>query len=155
MDTEYIKGLIKGKITEIIFQEMFKQSEEFTVIPIGYEYTVPELAQYQHHIQVKQVLNNIRNAPDFVLISQDKKRVFLVEVKYRVKIEKDEILTIAKRTVSSWSPCFIFIATKYSFYFSPCSTIILAKGSIEELRTTWVKSNIQKENIEILQEFIK
>ena len=58
------------------------------------------LAQYQHHLQIKQVLNNIRNAPDFALLSHDRTRVFLVEVKYRREPAKDEILTIAKDTLT-------------------------------------------------------
>ncbi len=51
---------------------MFIASNKFTVIPIGYAHTIPELAQYRHHIQIQQILNNIRNAPDYALISQDK-----------------------------------------------------------------------------------
>jgi hypothetical protein len=31
---------------------------------------------------VKQVLDNIRNVPDFALVSQNKGSVYLVEVKY-------------------------------------------------------------------------
>jgi hypothetical protein len=48
----------------LIFEEMFRKSEEFTVIPFGYEHTTPMLAQYQHILEVKQVLENIRHAPD-------------------------------------------------------------------------------------------
>src|SRR6266566_3750037 len=124
MDVEFSKQLIKGKIAELVFEEMFRTSEEFTIIPLGYEHTTPMLAQYQHHIQVKEVLDNIRNAPDFALISQDKNRVFLVEVKYRHSIHREDILEIAHKTLSRWNPCFLFVASNDKFYFSPCSTLV-------------------------------
>ena len=62
---------------------MVRTSDEFTILPLGYEHTTPMLAQYQHHVQIKQVLENLRNAPDFALLSTDRTRVFLAEVKYR------------------------------------------------------------------------
>jgi hypothetical protein len=96
MDVNYSRKLIKGKIAELIFQEMFGVSEKLTILPIGYEHTTPILAQYQHHVQIKQVLENIRNAPDFALISQDKKSVYLVEVKYQNGFTREHILEIAR-----------------------------------------------------------
>lgn len=155
MDKKYTENLIKGKITEVIFEEMFRTSGEFTVLPIGYEHTTPTLAQYQHLVEVKNVLENIRNAPDFALISQDNKKVFLVEVKYRHELKKEEILEIAKNTLIRWNPCFLFIATKDNFYFSPCSSIVGGDGRIEELRESWIKADIQHEYLSLLKDFIQ
>ena len=70
------RDLIKGKIAEIVFEQMFREEGEFTILRLGYEYTSPQLAQYKNHIEVQQVLNTIKSAPDFALISHDKKRVF-------------------------------------------------------------------------------
>lgn len=155
MDINFSENLIKGKIVETIFEEMFRASGEFTVLPIGYEHTTPTLAQYQHLLEVKQVLDNIRNAPDFALISQDKRKVFLVEVKYRHELKKEEILEIAKDTRKRWDPCFLFVATKNSFYFSPCSSIESSEGEMEELRESWIKQDIQEKYNKLIQEFIK
>jgi len=154
-DIDFSRKLIKGKIAEFIFEQMFRTSEEFTIIPIGYEHTIPELAQYQHHVQIQKVLSNIRQAPDFVLISQDKAKVFLVEVKYRNEFTKEEILDIAKNTLASWDPCFLFVASKDNFYFSPCSSIVTNNGDIEILRESWVKKETQAEYLSLLKEFIR
>ncbi|HSA84384.1 MAG TPA: hypothetical protein VLF20_05895, partial [Patescibacteria group bacterium] len=105
MDIDFSRNLIKGRIVETVFEEMFRASGEFTVLPIGYEHTTPTLAQYQHLLEVKNVLENIRNAPDFALISQDNKKVFLVEVKYRNELKSEEILEIAKDTLTRWNHC--------------------------------------------------
>lgn len=153
MDKKYSQNLIKGKIAEAIFEEMFRSSEEFTIIPLGYEHTTPMLAQYQGYLEIKQVLDNIRNAPDFALISQDKKKVFLVEVKYRNSFTKEEIQRIAKDTLTKWNPCFLFIASKDNFYFSPCSSIV--SGEIEPLRESWIKKETQREYLSLLNEFIR
>ncbi|MBI3379453.1 hypothetical protein HY029_01715 [Candidatus Gottesmanbacteria bacterium] len=155
MNAFFVRNLIKGKITEVIFEEMFRESEEFTVIPIGYEHTIPELAQYQHHVQIKKVLDNIRSAPDFVLINKNKTEVFLVEVKYRETLLKTELLKIATEISEHWNPCWLFVASKTGFYFSPCHTIINAQGNIEVLSKSWVKDEIQEEYFKILPEFIK
>lgn len=154
MNKIYTEDLIKGKITETIFEEMFRVSGEFTVLPIGYEHTTPILAQYQHLLEVKNVLENIRNAPDFALISQDKKKVFLVEVKYRKELDKEEILEIAKDTLTPWNPCFLFVATKDNFYFSPCNTIVNNRGVIDELGKSWIKERIKEEYLALLRNFI-
>jgi hypothetical protein len=62
---------------------MFRNSNKFTVIPFGYENNYPEIAQYANMANDTQVLETIRSAPDFALVSHDKKDVYLVEVKYR------------------------------------------------------------------------
>ena len=139
MDISFSRKLIKGKIVEVIFEEMFRISEEFTVLPIDYEHTTPELAQYQHHVQIKKVLDNIRHAPDFVLISQDKTKVFLVEVKYRHNLNNEENMLIANKMLEKWNPSFLFIATKNEFYFDSCNSIIINKGEIKKLFIEQVK----------------
>jgi hypothetical protein len=154
MDLNYTRNLIKGKITEVIFEEMFRTSGEFDIIPIGYEHTTPILAQYQHHFEIRQVLDNIRNAPDFALISQDKTKVFLVEIKYREKMVKSNLLYIAEKTIGQYNPCFLFIATKDKFYFSPCKSVINSNGELEELRESWIKKEIQRSYLLLLKSFV-
>jgi hypothetical protein len=38
---EFIKDLVKGKIAEIIFEQMFRESGRYTILHSGYEYTLP------------------------------------------------------------------------------------------------------------------
>ncbi len=154
MDISFSRNLIIGRIVETIFEEMFRKSDEFTILPIGYERTTPELAQYQHHVHIKKVLDNIRNAPDFALISQDKSRVFLVEVKYRNIIETQEVLTTAKNILEKWNPSWLFIATKDMFYLSSCSDVIDRNGNIEPMSYTWINEEAQKNYLTLIKEFI-
>lgn len=155
MNINFSRNLIKGKIAEQIFEEMFRISEEFTIIPLGYEHTTPIIAQYQHHAQIKEVLANIRSAPDFALISQDKSQVYLVEVKYRNELNSRDILQIAQQTVTRWNPCFIFVVTQDKFYFSSCNRIVEKTGEIEPLSTSWIKTDIQQSYLTLMKEFIK
>jgi hypothetical protein len=155
MDLQFSKQLIKGKITELIFEEMFRAAEEFTIVPLGYEHTTPLLAQYRRHLHVQKVLDNISNAPDFVLVSQDKKSVYLVEVKYRSRFDNQDILKIASEINETWNPCFLFVASPDTFYFSPCNALITSGGQIEMLGESWVKKEIQLAYVSLLQEFIK
>ena len=83
MDKNFSKDVIKGKIAEIIFELMFREAGKYTVIPFGYEKTFPELIQYSKRLPgAQKVIDNIKNAPDFAIISNDRKRIYLVEVKY-------------------------------------------------------------------------
>lgn len=67
-------------------------------MPLGYERTTPILAQYQHLVHVQKVLENMRHTPDFPLVSEDKTKVFLAEVKYRnVITDTKQITTIDEK----------------------------------------------------------
>ena len=108
-NVDFTKELIKGRIAETVFEQMFRESGQYTILRAGYEYTLPELAQYQHLAEVKAVIENIRNAPDFVLISQDKKRVYLVEVKFFARLNQKKIKEIADDMLKLWNPSYLLL----------------------------------------------
>ena len=152
---DFSRNLIKGKIAEIVFEQMFREMGEFTILHLGYEYTTPELAQYQKYVQVKKVLDKIRHAPDFVLISQDKTKVFVVEVKYRMGKNNLEILDVAEKTLKLVNPAWLFVASSDGFYFDSCSNVIKNNGIVKKMSSTWVSDFIQAENLKLLNEFEK
>ncbi len=45
---KFSHDLIKGKVAELIFALMFRDVGKFTILRFAYEYTLPELAQYQN-----------------------------------------------------------------------------------------------------------
>lgn len=120
---EFSKQLIKGKIAELIFSQMFRNSNKFTVIPFGYENTFPEIAQYAYMANDIKVLDTIRSAPDFALVSHDKKDVYLVEVKYRSFLDNKHIKEMAEKIQNRWKSVQLFVATPSGFYFGNCSDI--------------------------------
>ena len=158
MDLDYMKGLIKGKIAEMIFQEMFKQTGKFLIIPTGYEYNLPELAQYQNNLQNQNVISSIRTEPDFLLLTHGKnneRQAYFVEVKYREEINPIDLIEISKKLLEHWNPCWLFVASGDGFYFSPCHAVINSQGKIEKLTENWVKKEIQDKGLKVLQEYIK
>jgi len=153
---KFSHDLIKGKIAELIFELMFRDVGRFTVLRFGYEYTLPELAQYQHLVEVKRVLDNIRNAPDFVIIQKNgdgKLNVFTVEVKYRSHLNPVEIKEIAASTLKTWNPSWLFVATPEGFFFSPCSSVVNNDGQIAPLADNWVDQKIKAKYLELLRDF--
>jgi hypothetical protein len=150
--------LIKGKIAELIFELMFRETGKFTALRFGYEYTLPELAQYQHLLEVKRVLDNISNSPDFILIkneknSEGKLEVFTVEVKYRREVNLGEMKEIAKDTLKTWDPSWLFIATPDCFYFTACRRILDSNGEMWRLTDNWVSEPLKKKYLELLRDF--
>jgi hypothetical protein len=150
----FVKDLIKGKIAEIIFEQMFRESGRFTILHSGYEYTLPELAQYQHLAKIKAVIENIRNAPDFVLVSQDKEEVHLVEVKYRSHRNTYDLIKICEDTLRVWNPCWLFVASPDGFFFEPCNMVLNNAGNIGPLvNEKFVEPNVRDEYLRLLNEF--
>ena len=151
---EFSKELIKGKIGELIFSQMFRNGNKFTVIPFGYETTFPEIAQYGYLADDKQVFDTIRNAPDFAIISHDKKEVYLVEVKYRTSFTSEHLKMKAEEIQNRWKSVRLFIATPNGFYFDSCDDIIKKNGAISPLDTGWVEEKNQEEYLVLLRNFI-
>lgn len=147
--------LIKGKIAELVFSQMFRNSNKFTVIPFGYENNFPEIAQYAYMADDKQVFETIRSTPDFALVSHDKKDVYLVEVKYRNSLNEKYVKEEAEKIQNRWKSVQLFIATPDGFYFDNCNDIIASTGAINPLNTNWIEKKTQKEYIGLLNAFIK
>jgi hypothetical protein len=146
---------ITGKIAEIVFDEMFRRAGGFTVIPFGYENTYPAIAQNIRLIEDKEILANIRTAPDFALISHDRTEVILVEVKYRSVPNGEQILQYAKGIQEVWKSVSLFIATPVGFYMDQCANIIQSGGYISPLSTTLISKSIQDEYHALLMQFIR
>lgn len=148
----FTKNLLKGRIAETIFEQMIQNEKRYTVIPFGYEHTMPTLAQYQQLAKVKSIIQNIANAPDFLLISEDHKQIFLVEVKYQKTLNEKLLISYSKKLLDKWSDPWLFVATSNGFYCRRCKEII-AKGKTLPLSVRWVAKERQEEYIKILNEF--
>lgn len=152
---EFTRKLIKGKIAETVFEQMMREMGKYAVIPFGYEHTVPTLAQYQHIVQVKEVIENIKDAPDFALVSEDKTKIYLVEVKYQESPSCASVVEHASGLLKRWNPSWLFVATPLGFYCAPCKKIVENKGEMSKLSEKWVEETIQREYLELLNEFEK
>ena len=151
---KFSEQLIKGKIAELVFSQMFRNGGKFTVIPFGYENTFPEIAQYANLAKDKDAVEIIRSAPDFAIVSHDKKEVYLVEVKYRSILSENYVLEMAQNIQSRWKSVHLFIATPEGFFFGNCSEIISSNGSISSLNNDWVDESEQIEYTKMINEFI-
>lgn len=153
-ELEFSKNLIKGKIAEVIFEQMIREEKKYTVIPFGYEHTMPMLAQYQHLVEIKNVIRNISEAPDFALISEDKTKLFLVEIKYQKKLNVEKIVEYARKLSEKWECPWLFVVTPEGFY---CGMVdwILKDNSINQLSENWVTRERQEKYQELLKVFEK
>jgi hypothetical protein len=155
VNLDFSREYIKKEISKIIFEEMFRKSKDYIVFPIGYENTTAELSLYKQYEHIKKVINNIKNAPDFCLISQDKTKVFLVEVRYKRDFNLSEVFNEARKVASNWDKSYLFIVGKQGFYFSSCENIINNNGQIEKLSESWIPLNIQEQYLALINEFMR
>jgi hypothetical protein len=152
MDEVTLKNFLKGKITEFIVAEMFKEGMNEVVIHLGYEYTTPELAEYHSHPMVMKALKNLRTAPDLVLIPKNNSSAFLVEVKYTSDFTRFDIKKAVLETSSFWDNVHLLVATNDRFYYGDCEKILLNDFKISPLDI--ISPEIQSKYLKILNEFI-
>lgn len=149
----FSKNLIKGRIAEVVFEQMFRSVKKFTVIPFGYERIIPEIARVQDRTTDSQTMGILRSAPDFALIDQDTRDVKLIEVKYRRKLDPQDILAVAKKIKASWNPSYLFLATLNGFYFDEVGVIIANNGAVQILPEEIIPKDTQKEYLQLLEDF--
>jgi hypothetical protein len=150
----FSRNLIKGKIGEMIFEQMMNEVSTFTILSFGYENVLPELAQRQHDIKAEETMETIRRAPDFVVINNDTHDVYLVEVKYRSRISVDDNLKEAERMYRTWKPALLFLATPHGFYFDSAKNIVRSKGEMKPLGNEYFSDEVQEKYVTLLKEFI-
>lgn len=150
----FSKQLIKGRIAETLFEQMLRDTGNFTILAFGYENLLPELVHRQQDIPMQETMEIIRRAPDFAVINNNSHDVYLIEVKYMMQPTPEKILEVANKMVASWKPSFLFLATPDGFFFGKASDVIKNGGEIKALETSFVPEEIQGNYLKILNGFI-
>lgn len=150
----FAKSLIKGRIAEMIFEQMLRDAGGFTILGFGYEKILPELARNQHTIENAKAMEIIRRAPDFAVIKHETSRVYLVEVKYMHNMTRDYVYLAAKKMLASWDPSYLFLVTPSCFYFESAETIVRNNGKIEPLGFNEINAELQDKYLKLLNDFI-
>ena len=148
---QFSENLIKGRIAEIIFEQMFRDEGRYTVLHFGYEYIVPELTRMGD--KSEKTMEIIRRAPDFAVINQDTGAVRLIEVKYQSRYSYKYTLQDAKNMKKSWNPSYLFIATKAGFYFDDINRIIKNEGTSARLSDETISTAYQEKYLELLKKY--
>lgn len=148
----FTRNLVKGRVAETVFAQMLRNAGCFTVLEFGYEKVIPDLLQYNHGHD-DPVIETLRSAPDFAIINTETKEVKLVEVKYRHKLDLNNIKLCAEKMHASWNPSYLFVATLDGFYFDEVSKIIQNNGCISPLLHARIPAEVQAEYQKILCDF--
>lgn len=152
--------LIKGKIVEELFRQLFQHDKKYSIIPLGYEYRLPELVlhmQKPHRVLIDRITTKLKSAPDFLVMANNGDQLYLVEVKYHAIIKPDRILHNAKEIHEQWDYSWLFIATPSGFYFQSCREIIENNGQIVPLGEKWsgLTPELMQKYLQILNTYIK
>jgi len=151
---KFTENLVKGKIAEMLFEQMLRDAGKFTILAFGYESVLPELASRQHDLHAEETMEIIRRAPDFAVINNDNHDVHLIEVKYMMHITPKKVLSAAERMYESWKPSYLFISTPEGFYYGKASIIVEKKGEIPRLGFSQISEELQNKYTELLNKFI-
>ena len=151
-NVNFARNLVKGKIAETIFSQMFRESGNFTVLEFGYEKVIPEMIQ-QGFNENNPMIETLRTAPDFAVIDRATRQVKLIEVKYQRSLSEEYTLQAANRMSQSWNPSYLFIATLDGFYMDEIANIIKNKGKIAPLNYPQINSDLANDYLQILKRF--
>jgi isocitrate dehydrogenase len=151
---KFTHELIKGKIAEIIFEQMIHNTKGYTVLEFGYEKVVHQLAKAPKSEDAKAMIEIVRKAPDYAIVNEDTHNVTLVEIKYMAKRTNGKVNTIAKEIERSWRHAALFIATPQGFYFDQVDTIIKNKGAIKPFTHAKIPEKLVSQYVAMLNEFI-
>ena len=153
--TKFSQRLIKGKVAEMVFEQMLRDTGGFTILAFGYENIIPELAHCQHDLRAEETIEVIRRAPDFAVINNKNHEVHLIEVKYMKNITREKVFQAAKKMFESWKPSYLFVATPLGFYYGKVINIVADEGNIAPLRPSQISESLQKKYLDILNKFIR
>jgi hypothetical protein len=146
--------LIKGKIVEIIFEQMIHNTKGYTVLEFGYEKTVHQLAKAPKSEDARAMIEIVRKAPDYAIVNEESHNVTLVEIKYMAKRTNGKVNAIAKEIEKSWRHAVLFIATPDGFYFDQVETIIKNNGVIKPFSHAKIPTKVIAQYQVMLNEFI-
>lgn len=150
--SDFTRNLVKGKIAETIFAQMFRETRRYTVLEFGYEKIIPELVQGGYDPNAG-IVETLRTAPDFAVIDNDERQVKLIEVKYRSAPNNLEILKVAKRMHESWNPSWLFLCSLDGFHFDKVDRIVANNGHMDMLGIDVVPAEVQLRYLAILKDF--
>lgn len=154
MAADFPRDFITGKIAELVFDQMFRTTGKYTVIPFGYESSMPALQQAAKRANEQEILETIKNAPDFALISHDPEAILLVEVKYRLRMDLENYQATALKIVERWKLAWIFYATPNGFTFDKCTDLAKVGAAPTKLSEEVISGDLQEKYLGILNEFI-
>jgi hypothetical protein len=148
----FARNLVKGKIAETVFAQMYRETDRYTVLEFGYEKVIPELIQRGYR-ENNGMIETLRTAPDFAVIDQHSRQVKLIEVKFMHHLSKKFALEAAQRMSASWNPSYLFIATLDGFFFGEINEIVMNDGHVSPLPADIIPEDVQARYLEILTDF--
>ncbi len=151
---KFTHELLKGKIAEIIFEQMIHNTSGYTVLEFGYEKVVNQLAKAPKSEDARNMIRIVRKAPDYAIVNEDNHNVTLVEIKYMAKMTRGKVHAIAKEIEQSWKHCALFIATPEGFYFDQVDTILNNQGAIKPFQHNKIPKKVTDQYLGLLNEFI-
>lgn len=140
---------LKGNITQVILKTLL-EDVGYNVVPFGVEEVFREIKELEKE-QVIELPTTLRKMPDFIVINQDKTKVFMVEVKYRKKWDEDTKQELSETLIpqlQTWNPIYVMMfigeidekLTKYPARFARIAKVTLINEQLHILYTSSTKT---------------
>jgi len=109
------KNVLKGNIVSTTLKTLLENSG-YTVIPFGIESVIREILNmgYSEYRGITEFNDNLRHMPDFFVIDHELQKGWLVEVKYRSKLDEICRMDLASgvSNYGKWLPIYMILVVK-------------------------------------------
>ncbi len=152
---DFTDQLIKGKIAEIVFEQMIHQTKGYTILEFGYEKVVRQLANERKSDVARETIEIVRRASDFAIVNEKTHDITLVEVKYMYQITPKYVKQVAQNIKKSWKRASLFIVSPEGFFFGAVSELVDNGGHIKPFHHNHIPKNRQREYLALINKYIK
>lgn len=147
----FVSGLARSRVAQTIFEQMFRQTFGYHVYPSGYEVLFADSAlQSVEKSTSSAAFEQVRVMPDFRINPKNKPHELMwVEVKFRSRLNYQEVRNTAQTLDRYYHGSHLFIATLDNFFMSPCERIITMRQILPLLESEIAQNlnTVQKDNI--------
>ena len=148
------ENLIKGKIVETIFQQMFIETDKYELYSFEATVDLSSIQHLSHHKDIQNILDGSSPVPQCIIVPKGKDEVYIINTLYSESYHSNDLIDQARDSHDKWEYSWLFLATRYHFHFDSCWNIMNSNGHMDLLPYTWIPRDIQDKYKSLLHQFL-
>lgn len=154
MNNNFPENLIKGKIVETVFQQMFLGSDQYEMYSFEATVDFSSIQHLVHHTDIQNIIDGKAPVPQCIVVPKGKDEVYIVNTLYSPSYHSQDLMVLAEKYHSQWEYSWLFFATDHHLHFDSCWNIMNSHGHMDFLPYTWIPRDIQDKYRTLLHQFL-
>jgi len=154
MGTDFPENLIKGKIVETVFQQMFLEADLYEMYSFEATVDFSSIQHLSHHKDIQNIIDGTSPIPQCIIVPKGKSEVYIVSTMYNPSYHSKELVETAQKLHHNWDYAWLFLATDHHLHFDSCWNIMNSHGHMDFLPYTWIPRDLQEKYRTLLRQFL-